>query len=144
MTDSTIRLATIRDAADLARLLSPLGYTVAAEDIQAIWPDWTASGHRAMVAETTGLGVVGVITLHHMYVLHRSQPVGRITSLYVADTARGRGLGKALVAAAEAALVARGCGLVEVTSHMRREDAHRFYEHLGYRRSSFRFVREVG
>lgn len=49
--------------------------------------------------------LLGAITLHRMVVLHRAKPVGRITSLVVDPAARGRGLGRALVLAAEAALV---------------------------------------
>jgi ribosomal protein S18 acetylase RimI-like enzyme len=78
-----------------------------------------------------------------MTVLHRAQPVGRITSLAVDPRARGRGLGRALMDAAEDELRARGCGLIEVTSHMRREEAHTFYEHLSYERTSYRFMRPL-
>jgi hypothetical protein len=46
------------------------------------------------------------------------------------------------VRAAEKALAEAGCGLVEVTSKVRRADAHRFYERLGYERTSVRLARE--
>jgi ribosomal protein S18 acetylase RimI-like enzyme len=74
-------------------------------------------------------------------VLHRPKPVGRITSLVVDPSARGQGLGRALVQAGEAALVQAGCGLLEVTSHARRTDAHDFYRHLAYERTSLRFAK---
>ena len=63
--------------------------------------------------------------------------------LIVAPACRGRGTGKALVKAAEARLEQLGCGIVEVTSNAVLTKAHLFYERLGYRRTSFRFAKEV-
>ncbi len=76
-----------------------------------------------------------------MIVLHRAKPVGRITSLAVDASAHGEGLGRALVLAAEDAMAGAGCGLLEVTSHARRTDAHDFYRHLDYEQTSFRFAK---
>ena len=184
-----IRRAVAGDAAELARLLSPLGYPLTEADVAGIWEAWEAEGNFALVAEAlgpdagagapgegaaapgepataprepaTGSGadapatrrgpdsaaasvtLVGAVTLHSMRVLHRPKPVGRITSLIVDERARGSGLGRALMDAAERALSERGCGLVEVTSHVRRTEAHTFYGHLGYERTSHRFARDV-
>lgn len=61
--------------------------------------------------------------------------------MVVAEDLRGQGIGAALVREAEARLAARGCHMVEVTSNLRRADAHRFYERLGYERTSVRLAR---
>lgn len=137
-----IRRALEGDAPELARLLTPLGYPRSEEDLRAVWDAWEADGNFALVAEGSD-GLIGVVTLHSMVVLHRPRPVGRITSLFVDTPARGAGLGRALMEAAENALRERGCGLVEVTSHRRRTDAHTFYERFGYERTSYRFAREL-
>lgn len=137
-----IRLATKDDAAELGRLLSPLGYPLTAEDVTAVWDAWEREGNFALVLQGED-SLLGVITLHRMVVLHRPRPVGRITSLAVDPSARGRGFGRALMRAAEEALARAGCGLVEVTSHRRRTAAHSFYTYLSYERTSFRFAKDL-
>lgn len=140
MTRCPIRVATIRDAEELARLLSPLGYPMTAPGVAALWEPWEAEGNSALVVQGED-SLLGAITLHRMFVLHRPKPVGRITSLAVDPTARGQGLGRALVQAAEDALLRAGCGLVEVTSHARRKEAHEFWRHLAYEPTSYRFAK---
>lgn len=137
-----IREATAADAAELARVLSGLGYPMSAGDVAARWKSWEREGNAALVIEADG-GLLGVITLHRMTVFHRGRPVGRITSLAVDERARGRGYGRALVDAAEDRFRRAGCGTVEVTSHARRVEAHSFYLHLGYERTSYRFARPL-
>ena len=140
--DAEIRPACADDVGELARLLTPLGYPLAAADVRAVWSAFEAEGNSALVVPR-GERLVGLITLHRMTALHRPRPVGRITSLFVDPDARGQGLGRQLVRAAERTLAEAGCGLIEVTSHRRRDDAHRFYEHLGYAETSLRFAREL-
>ena len=78
-----------------------------------------------------------------MLVLHRPQPVGRITALVVDAALRGQGIGRLLVAQAQASFTRAGCGLIEITSHHRHSQAHAFYEHIGYPQTSLRFAKSI-
>lgn len=141
MPHHTLRIAVLNDAPELSRLLTALGHPRSAEQIQERWADWAEAGNEAIVAAEPSGRLLGVIKLHRMIVLHRPEPVGRITSLIVDANNGAGGIGKSLVAAAESNLFAAGCGLIEITSNDRLVDAHAFYEHLGYGRTSSRLAK---
>ena len=137
----SVREARPDDAAAIAGLIRELGYDVTDHEVAARLQLLGERREPPLLADLDG--VVGCLTWHVMHVLHRPRPVGRITMLVVAPDVRSRGIGAALVEAAEARLRQAGCGLVEVTSNMKRADAHRFYLKLGYEQTSFRFARSL-
>ena len=134
-----LREARPKDAGAIAVLLASLGYDVTETDAKRRLAHLKKAGEPPLVAERRG--VIGCLTWHITPVVHRPRPVGRITMMVVAEEARGEGVGAALVAEAEARLKAAGCGLVEVTSNIKRLRAHNFYEKLGYERTSYRFAK---
>jgi len=136
-----IRPATQSDAPALETLVRQLGYDEHAADIAARLAVLEDAGLVALVAELDGR-VVGCLATSIMPVLHRPKPVGRISMMVVEEGLRSQGIGAQLVRAAEDWLKRQGCGLIEVTSNVKREKAHRFYERLGFERTSFRFARD--
>lgn len=56
----------------------------------------------------------------------------QIEGVRVASDARGQGIGALLVRDAEARARAAGCTLLQFTTNRARDDAHRFYERLGF------------
>ena len=135
-----IRNAERRDAEVLARLIGQLGYEASPGDVTDRLTLLEAEGRAILVAERDG-AVVGCLTTSSMRVLHRPAPVGRISMMVVEEALRGQGIGAALVRAAEERLAAQGCYMVEVTSNLKRTEAHRFYEKLGYERTSVRLAK---
>ena len=61
----------------------------------------------------------------------------------VAADLRGRGLGAALMADAEARARAAGCQLIQLTTNATRTDAHRFYARLGFTPSHIGFKKPL-
>ena len=140
--DPAIRQARAGDAPALALLIGQLGYPAGASEVAERLTAMDSEGRAVLVAELGG-AVVGCLTTSVMRVLHRPAPVGRISMMVVEEALRSRGIGAALVRAAEEALAAQGCYMVEVTSHQRRTEAHRFYEKLGYAKTSVRLAKEL-
>ena len=87
-------------------------------------------------------GIVGCAAGHAVPRLE-GPPVGRVTLLVVADEARMQGIGAALIAAAERALAGQGCGEIEVMSAIDISNAHGFFRHAGYERTSYRFHKAI-
>jgi GNAT superfamily N-acetyltransferase len=137
------REARIDDAVEIARLLSQLEHPTTGDDVLAQWPVFTGSGNAALVAPRADGTLAGVAVLHLTHTLHRRRPIGRITALVIDAPDRGRGVGRALVECAETRLREAGCALLEITSHVRLLQAHAFYDHLGYERTSHRFAKEL-
>jgi GNAT superfamily N-acetyltransferase len=138
----TIRRAEAGDCAALAELVGQLGYHASPDEVAARLETMAAENRLVLVAELDG-AVAGCLSTSVMRVLHRPAPVGRISMMVVDEALRSRGIGAALVRAAEQARAAQGCSMVEVTSHVRRTEAHRFYERLGYEKTSVRLAKTL-
>jgi len=130
------------DAAQLTELFRLLGHAIAPEQVKKNLKALATSGEPVLVL-AVGERVIGACGYHATPMPHRDPAVGRITVLVLAEDERGRGLGRQLVAEAERRLARLGCGIVEVTSNDRLREAHAFYRHLGYERTSMRFAKAL-
>ena len=137
-----LREARPADSKTLAALIKYLGHEIDEKGVRKNLTRLAKAGESPIVA-TLGKDVVGLIGVHKMVTIHRPQPVGRIPVLVVAEEAQDKGIGKMLVEAAEAWCRKAGCKIVEVTSNDRRTAAHAFYRHLGYERTSMRFMKTL-
>ena len=137
-----IRNAKPSDAERLTELMRLLGHEIDEKSVRKNVKALNKAGESPLVA-TLGKNVVGLIGVHRMLTVHRPAPVGRITILVVAEEARKQNIGRMLVEAAEAWCRKQGCQIVEVTSNDRLAQAHAFYRHMGYERTSIRFMKKL-
>lgn len=138
----TLRSPQTADAGAVAELLAELGYP--AEDhwvTDRLSVLLSRSDYGIVVAEERGI-VLGLGAAHVFPVLHAERPVTLITALVVAEAARGRGVGRALVGHLEEFARSQGCTRIVVTTANHRAAAHAFYERLGYTFSGRRYAKQ--
>lgn len=141
MNKIAFRLAVRSDLPDIVRLLAddelgsqreryedplPESYTDAFEQIH------NDSNHELVVAEMED-NIIG--TLHLMFlpsVSFRGGLRAQVESVRVDAEYRGKGIGTELMRWAIEKAKGRGARIIQLTTHKSREDAHRFYERLGF------------
>jgi GNAT superfamily N-acetyltransferase len=127
----TVRQMRAEDAAAVAALTTELGYPSTEDAIRRrydlIKDRWAA---RVCVAHAASR-IVGWIHVQATYLLECDERA-EIWGLVVAESERGAGVGRRLVEAAEEWARMRNFRVMAVRSNAVRNDAHRFYEHLGY------------
>jgi len=137
-----LRDAKPADAPAIVALVQLLGHTVDEKGVRERI-NLLAADNLAPLVATLDKKIVGLCGISLMAAIHRERPVGRINILVVAEEARGQGIGRLLLEAAEAQLRELGCGLVEITSNDRLTEAHAFYRAMGYERTSIRFAKTL-
>jgi N-acetylglutamate synthase-like GNAT family acetyltransferase len=136
-----IRDARPDDAAELAELLGQLGYPAEADAVGRRLERLGASDvDRLLVAEAGGR-IVGLVGVHVSHSLEYDRDAAKLSALVVDEGRRGTGVGRALVAAAEAEARARDCELLFLTTAERRTGAHTFYRALGFEETGRRFAK---
>jgi len=139
----TIRDAKLTDAPALAALMCELGYETTSAEMRARFKSISSDlRYSTFVAENQGriCGMIGTLT-HASH--EHNDPSGKIIALVVSRRQRRSGVGRALIAAAENDFARRNVSRVTLTTRFEREEAHQFYEALGYSRTGFRFAKSL-
>lgn len=143
MTEATLRVRAARrdDVPRIIELLAEdqLGSTredpslPLAPEYSAAFDAMEADPRTQLVVLELDGQVVGTLQLNFLPgPSRRGSERAQIEGVRVARTMRSRGLGRFLVEWAIEQARRRGCRLVQLTTDLRREDAHRFYESLGF------------
>ncbi|MEQ5835710.1 GNAT family N-acetyltransferase [Marinobacter sp. NFXS9] len=135
-----IRPATIQDAPDIARLATALGYASSTEDIVSRLDGLLGQPDRFVaVADGKGEGLLGWIAAERRLLLESGEKA-EIVGLIVGTDSHRKGVGSALVTAAEDWARARGLGKIVVRSNEARLASHPFYENQGFNRTKTQHV----
>jgi GNAT superfamily N-acetyltransferase len=141
------RRAQMEDAPAIARLLGQLGYPTSADAMRRrLGPILARPDYRTHVAESDG-SVVGFIGACLVPAYELDDVYVRVLDLVVDETARGRGIGSALLGEAEAWAKEEGARVVVVNA--RDDDSPAaggaaFYEAHGYERTGARYGKRLG
>ena len=139
-----LRNATPGDAADVAVLLGALGYPCEPEDAAERVAQVLHNPRQALILARLEGVACGLLSLDFMYYLPLGTTTCRVTALVVCDTARGHGIGRALLRDAERRARVAGAARLEVTSAGHRTSAHAFYRACGFSEGAVRFVKLLG
>ncbi len=125
-----IHEATTDNAQALAYLLTQLGYPSQPDQIVrrlAALP----RGCSVILVAASGNEIVGLVqvSLKSIIVVEHS---GEIGAMVVGEEWRGKGIGHALLKAAETWAAERSCSTMYVRSNALRKGAHAFYRQIGY------------
>lgn len=118
-------------------------YAPATEDFprdSAHWQPYLDSEHQVtFLAEQAGkaIGFITVQVTAFNSPLIQHQQVGRVGSVCVEDTARGQGVGRVLMALAQAWAIEQGASDLRLTVWAFNAPALRLYEALGYEMRAF-------
>jgi len=120
------------DAPAIAGLCGQLGYPSLPEQVSArlgrILPE---GGHAVFVAEAEDGRVCGFAHVFGYHVVE-SDPRAEVSGLVVDQAHRGQGVGKRLMQHVEDWARQQGYAVVSLRSNVVREQAHTFYQGLGY------------
>lgn len=121
-----------RDCDKIADLAGQLSYPSTGKQVQMrIDAMANSSQYAVYVAELPGGQIVGWIGLYVFRSVEQDSCAG-ISGLIIDQHVRSRGVGKALLDAAEKWARSQGCHAISVHSNVTRERAHQFYTRNGY------------
>lgn len=100
----------------------------------------TYPDYRLYIATNEAASPVGTYALLIMdNIAHGGRPLAVVEQVAVASNQRGRGVGTAMMQHAMSEAKSTGCYKLQLSSHTRFEDAHKFYDKLGFTRHGYSF-----
>jgi GNAT superfamily N-acetyltransferase len=144
----TLRIADESDVASLLSLYKLLELAtepaVMLDRAVARFRDLESNRHHRIYVAERGAVVVGTFSLIFIPGLsHDARDSCVVEDVVVAQAMQGAGIGKQMMRFAMAACVARHCYKLVLSSHVQREQAHRFYESLGFRKHGYSYLLDL-
>ena len=143
----SMRLAQTEDVPELHRIYRQLespGGGATLERLTASFDSVRAvAGYEVWVA-TREERIVGTFALLIIPTLgDRCAPAGVVEDVVVDAAERGHGIGRRMIEFALERCREAGCYKLALSTNLRRKEAHRFYQSLGFKRHGYSFVVEL-
>ena len=129
-----VRRAAILDTVQIARLSSQLGYPLSDAESHERLTTLLSLPTQVVFVVDSGSGLAGWASGELRISLESGLRV-EITGLVVDETRRHQGLGTLLMSHIERWALSQNCSILLVRSNVARQEAHPFYERLGYQRA---------
>ena len=131
MSDNAIRALTCSDARRVAELTVQLGYDADVHQIRVRLDKLGGEAAHHIIGVETKRGLVAFAHFFERPSIEKGFDMV-IQSLVVDKALRGSGLGRMLIERIEHVARSKNCDSVVLSSRASRNDAHGFYERLGY------------
>ncbi|GGD47590.1 hypothetical protein GCM10011514_09470 [Emticicia aquatilis] len=139
-----IRQATLNDVKDILHIYAESldnGKVLSVEKAQRIflkqqqYPDY-----KVFVAEYEQqlIGTFAILIMENM--AHQGTPSAVVEDVGVLPAVQGKGIGKLMMEYALNYAKEKGCYKMSLSSNLKREKAHQFYESLGFQKHGFSFL----
>jgi predicted N-acetyltransferase YhbS len=138
-----LRSPTEADAKHVASLLAELGYPSKETDVRDRLRRFLHRQSSCFLLAQFASEVIGLVSAELVPYFPTGSTICRVTALVVSTHHRGRRVGEKLVAGAVDFARQHHCSGIEITSAEHRLDAHRFYQRLGFSRTSSRFFQAL-
>lgn len=134
-----IRKAVITDNQGIAKTIAVMGYDADAVDVRRRLEKITAKDDHLLLVAVEGDEVIGFC---HAYlrILVEVDDAVEIGGLAVLQEWQGKGVARQLIEGIEAWALSLGQKRIVLSSNITREQAHGFYEHLGYKKTKQQFA----
>jgi predicted N-acetyltransferase YhbS len=138
-----LRSPTEADAKHVASLLAELGYPSKETDVRDRLRRFLHRQSSCFLLAQFASEVIGLVSAELVPYFPTGSTICRVTALVVSTHHRGRRVGEKLVAGAVDFARQHHCSGIEITGAEHRLDAHRFYQRLGFSRTSSRFFQTL-
>ncbi|MEJ2444007.1 MAG: GNAT family N-acetyltransferase [Exilibacterium sp.] len=142
MSDIQIRYAKKEDLKTIQTLLRQLGYETEQSNIAPFVATLDPNQHDVFVGVSEG-SVIALMSLIYFNYFPSGEKYCRITAIVVNEGLRGSGIGKRLIEHAKKEAKSKKCSALELTTSFRRENTQAFYEHIGFEKTSYKYVQKL-
>jgi GNAT superfamily N-acetyltransferase len=145
--DLIIRQATLDDIKDILHIYAEAldnGKVITVEKAQKIFlKQQQYPNYQVFIAlyEQQTVGTFALIIMENM--AHNGTPSAVVEDVGVLPTMQSKGVGKLMMEFALKYSKEKGCYKMSLSSNLRREKAHQFYESLGFKKHGFSFLMDL-